>query len=164
MTDDQGRKTRAIVLVLGQESMKIRPATVTDHRVIKRIVKQAQINPTDLDWRRFVVAEEEDNILGVGQIKSHRDGSRELASIAVIPERQHQGIGGEIIQTLLNKDEGHLYLMCREELEPYYKRFGFQRQSPKDSTPYFRRMHRIVNAFLSQKLGVEIIIMKRDSS
>lgn len=142
--------------------MNIRSATATDQKTIKSIIRAARINPMDLDWRRFVVAEDEGQIVGVGQIKSHRDGSRELASIAVIPERQRQDIGSEIIRALLSKESATLYLMCREELEPYYARFGFRRVSSEGMTPHFRRMHRLANSFLARKIGVRIIVMKRD--
>ncbi len=144
--------------------MNIRSATATDQKTIKSIIRAAQINPMDLHWRHFVVAEEDGKILGVGQIKSHRDGSRELASIAVIPERQREGIGSEIIRALLNGERETLYLMCREELEPYYTRFGFRRGSSEGMTPYFRRMHRLANSFLARKIGVQIIVMKRDAA
>ena len=47
-------------------------------------------------WPNFVVAEDGGTIVGIGQVKTHGDGSRELASIAVIPARQSQGIGGRL--------------------------------------------------------------------
>ncbi len=144
--------------------IQIRPARESEQKEIERIVRAAHINPMDLDWRRFAVAEEDGRIIGVGQVKPHRDGSRELASIAVIPGRHGQGIGSEIIRALLSKESATLYLMCRNGLETYYARFGFRRLKPDEMTPYFRKMHRLANSFLARKIGVQIIVMKRDAA
>lgn len=142
--------------------MDIRPATAADQQTINHIIHDAHINPMDLDWRRFVVAEEDGRIAGVGQIKVHSDGSRELASIAVIPPRRGQGIAGEIIRTLMAKEDGTLYLTCRDSLESFYVRFGFRVITPKEMTPYFRRLHRLGSLFLSLAGRRErLLVMKR---
>src|ERR1700730_18130879 len=57
----------------------------------------------NLKWPNFVVAEDDGAIVGVGQIKSHGDGSRELASIAVVPARQGQGIARAGLEALLSR-------------------------------------------------------------
>src|ERR1700680_2288554 len=104
----------------------IRSATEADQATIRRLVKEAKINPMSLDWPNFVVAEDDGAIVGVGQVKTHGDGSRELASIAVVPARQGQGIGRGRIEALLAGEPGVvLYLTCRRELEGLYRRFGF---------------------------------------
>jgi N-acetylglutamate synthase-like GNAT family acetyltransferase len=108
-------------------SIPIRPATAADRSAIRAIVHAARLIPRDLDWRRFLVAEVDGQIVGVGQVKPHGDGSRELASLAVIPERQAQGIGGALIGALLARESGAIHLMCLDRLEPYYQRFGFRR-------------------------------------
>lgn len=61
----------------------IRPAVEADQPVIRAIIRAAFINRTGLDWRRFLLAEDQGRIVGVGQVKPHADGSRELASLAV---------------------------------------------------------------------------------
>lgn len=143
--------------------MNIRPATATDQKTIQHIIHDAGINPMSLDWHRFVIAEDDGAVVGIGQIKPHGDGSRELASIAVIPERQSQGIGGEIIRTLIEQERGPLYLTCRGQLETYYTRFGFRRVPRDEMTPYFRRIIRVVNIFTPIMRGVHIIVMRRDA-
>ena len=127
------------------------------------MIHEAGINPMSLDWRRFVIAQEDGAVVGIGQIKLHGDGSRELASLAVIPGRRGQGIGGEIIQTLLAREEGVLYLTCRDELEPYYTRFGFRKIARDEMPPYFRRIMRLAHVFMAlSRRGVQIIVMKRE--
>jgi N-acetylglutamate synthase-like GNAT family acetyltransferase len=91
------------------------------------IIHRARINPMGLNWRRFVVAEEVGRVVGAGQIKVHGDGTYELASIAVVPERQGAGVGSVIVQTLISRHEvrcdahhgGDLYLYCALRNESY---------------------------------------------
>ena len=144
-------------------ALAIRDAAVKDAATIRRIVRAANINPTGLDWPRFVVAEDGGEIVGVGQVKQHRDGTRELASIAVIPERQGKGIGSAIIRELLGRETGVVHLTCRSQLQGYYERFGFMRLEPREYPPYFARRMPMINAFL-RPFGIRITVMRRLSS
>jgi N-acetylglutamate synthase-like GNAT family acetyltransferase len=119
----------------------VRAATAADQPVIRRIVRQARINPTGLAWPRFVVAEADGQVVGTGQVKPHRDGSRELASIATVPLMQHRGVAREIIEALLAREQGALYLVCRAELVPFYERFGFRVAARRELPAMFRLMH-----------------------
>src|SRR6266540_3252707 len=92
----------------------IRPAVAADQSAIKMIVRAARINPTGLDWPRFLVAEESGGLIGVGQVKPHRDGSREVASIAVVPEWQGRGVGAAIVRGLVARENGVLHLRSEE--------------------------------------------------
>jgi N-acetylglutamate synthase-like GNAT family acetyltransferase len=139
----------------------IHPATQADQKTIERIIRDANINLMSLDWHRFLVAEEDGAIIGVGQIKPHDDGSRELASIAVIPERQRRGVASEIIRALLAREQGDLYLICRDELESFYARFGFYRIDSKEIPPYFRTIIRVISIF-ARVAGRRGIVMKRE--
>jgi N-acetylglutamate synthase-like GNAT family acetyltransferase len=150
-------------MVENEKPVIVRAATATDEPVIRAIVNQAGINPLGLTWPRFLVAEAQEKIIGIGQIKPHADGSRELASIAVIPAWQGQGIARTVIQRLLAQESGPLYLMCRPSLEPFYARFGFLRIEPETMPPYFRRLSRLVN-LAARLLGgrtAGVIVMKR---
>ena len=146
--------------------LTIRPAIQADHPTIRRLIAEARINRLSLNWPNFVVAEEDGAIVGVGQVKAHDDGSRELASIAVVPARQRQGIGRAIIETLLAREPGVvLYLTCRRELEDYYKRFGFQLLVPSEYPPYFRRIVPLVNAAMRLlRFGTQIVVMRREAA
>jgi N-acetylglutamate synthase-like GNAT family acetyltransferase len=135
-----------------------------DQVTIRRLVREANINPMGLDWPRFVVAEEGGAIVGVGQVKPHRDESRELASLAVVPALQGQGIGRAIIETLLAREPGVvLYLTCRRELEGFYERFGFRTLARAEYPPYFGRMVPLIN--LAMRLsGIRILVMRREAA
>lgn len=144
-------------------ALTIRVATEADQTMIRRLIKEAHLNPMSLDWPNFVVAEEEGAIVGVGQVKAHKDGSRELASIAVVPERQGQGIGRALIEMLLAREAGvAVHLTCRRELRGYYERFGFRRLEPGEYPPFFRRVVPLVNLFM-RVFGTRILVMRREA-
>src|SRR6266851_2737668 len=114
--------------------LNIRPATEGDQPTIRRLIKEANINRMNLHWPNFVVAEDDGVIVGVGQVKAHGDGSRELASIAVVPA-----------------------------LEGYYERFGFRRLEPAEYPPYFARMIPLINV-VARLFGTQILVMRREAA
>ncbi len=115
-----------------------------------------------LDWRRFLVAEKDGQVIGTGQIKAHGDGSRELASVAVIPPYRRHGIASAIVRELLARNTGTLYLFCRLPLETFYEPFGFRRIGRDEMPPYFRRMDGIATLFWKlARRQVQVIVMKR---
>lgn len=128
----------------------IRAAESGDQRVIRAIVRGARINPMNLDWRNFILAvDKEAEIIGCGQIKTHRDGTKELASIAVRQGWRKMGIASTIIRRLIDRTESHLWLVCRAELATFYLKFGFTVVEDKNEMPTkFRRM-RSVSRYLS---------------
>ena len=140
----------------------IRTATAADQFAIQMIVRAAWIYPRDLDWQRFLLAQWGQDIVGVGQIKPHNDGSRELASIAVVPEWQGNGVGGAVIRALLSRESGALHLMCDAAREHYYQRFGFRRLERPLMPPYFRRFMLIAPLVKLLSLNrIQLIVMGR---
>lgn len=125
-------------------SFHIRPAQRQDAPAIRALVRQVRINPSSLDWQRFWLAvDDDDRIIGCGQVKPHADGTRELASIAVRPEWRGQGIARALIERLLANNPPPLYLTCRARLEALYGRFGFIPVPPAELPLYFRRIWRV---------------------
>src|SRR5258708_19547036 len=97
----------------------IRPATQDDQPAIRRVIAEVHLPRMNLQWPNFVVVEEDREIVGMGQVKSHRDGSRELASIAVVPKRQGDGVGTALIDPLLGRYlPAVLHLPSRRHLHP----------------------------------------------
>lgn len=141
----------------------IRPASRNDFKEIRSLIHAVRINPTGLDWRHFLVATAPSGkLLGCGQIKTHTDGSHELASIAVRETARGRGIAREIIEALLARETARpLYLMCREGLELLYTKFGFQVITTDEMPPYFRRISHLVMTFQTNSLpGNRLIIMR----
>ena len=129
----------------------IRPACEADAAAIKHLIRSAGINPMDLDWRRFVVAvDEQGQVIATGQIKPHQKGAiLELASIAVMEEHRGEGLARAIIEYLLKDSPRPLYLTCRSKLEPFYQRFGFQAISYEEMPGFYRRLSRLANVFIT---------------
>jgi len=140
--------------------LTIREATERDQPTIRRIVREAKINPSSLSWPHFMVAEEDGEIVGTSQVKPHRDGSRELASIAVVPRLQKRGIGSRLIEAQLARETGTLYLTCRHQLQPYYERFGFSTIPRGEYPPYFSRMVPVFNR-IGRFFRIRIVVMRR---
>lgn len=143
--------------------MDIRKATAADARAIRKLIWQVRINPTRLDWQRFVVAvDEHGRLLGCGQVKPHSDGTREMASIAVQPEQQGRGIGRAIVERILADHALPLYLTCRSENESFYLKFGFQTLQPTAMPPYFRQIYGAAALLsrLSPRLGKMRVMVK----
>jgi len=140
-----------------------RPATEADQPRILGLIKEVRLPRMNLRWPNFVVAEEAGEMVGMGQVKSHGDGSRELASIAVVPARQGEGVGNAIIQALLAREPGVvLHLSCRRELEGYYERFGFKRLEPASYPPYFR-LTTLLFSRISPLFGIHLLVMRREA-
>ncbi len=143
--------------------MTIRPATEADGPVIRKLIREANLNRVSLKWPNFLVAEEDGSIVGAGQVRAHRDGTRELASIAVVPGRQGEGIGSAIIERLLAREGDRvLHLTCRSQLQTFYERFDFRVVGRAEYPSYYRRVLPLVNLFAS-RLGLRILVMRRDS-
>jgi amino-acid N-acetyltransferase len=125
-------------------NFSLRPALKTDFTSIKELIHLGEINPTGLDWKRFIVATNpEGEVIGCGQLKPHGQEILELASIAVHPKYRNQGVARAIIEDLLADRSHPLYLMCRSRLQPFYEKFGF-RAIPFDEMPrYFQRISKL---------------------
>jgi len=143
--------------------ISLRPAVANDAPHIRELVRTAQINPLGLDWQRFtVVLAANDEIVACGQIKPHRDGSHELASLVVDPAYRNQGIARILVERLIAIHEGDLYLMCRRSLGDFYKKLGFEPISNHEMPPYFRRVSRLASLVeLLQREGETLLVMRK---
>jgi len=142
----------------------IRPAIETDQPSIRGLIKEVRLPRMNVQWQNFLVAEDDGALVGVGQVKSHGDGSRELASIAIVPRRQGEHIGTALINALLAREPGVvLHLSCRRELEGYYERFSFRRLDLASYPPYFRRTTALATK-ISRLFGVHLIVMRREAA
>ncbi len=125
---------------MDRPGFQLRPARHEESASIRKLIWRVLINPTGLDWRRFWVAvDSQDRLLGCGQLKTHSDGSLELASIAVHPQYRGRGIAHAIVNQLLDRASRPLYLRCAAPMQAFYERFGFRAISPDEIPPSFRR-------------------------
>ena len=140
----------------------IRPARESEFHLIKDLIHLTGINPMGLDWKRFIVAVNDENqVLGIGQIKPHGQDVFEMASIAVYPEYRSQGIARAVIEYLLKDSPRPLYLTCISTLEPLYQKFGFQTISLDEMPRYFQRISRLANVvFTFANRDDRLLVMK----
>jgi N-acetylglutamate synthase-like GNAT family acetyltransferase len=108
------------------QSLTIRPATANDQATITALIRAARLNPRNLQWVNFLVAETQGMIVGIRQVKTHAAGSREVASGYVLPAYRRQGISRRLMEEILRREAGVLYLLCDHEWTAYYRQFGFQ--------------------------------------
>jgi N-acetylglutamate synthase-like GNAT family acetyltransferase len=148
-------------------ALMIRPARQEDQETILSYVRQAKINPRNLHWQNFLVAEEDHQIVGIRQVKVHAQGTREVASGFVLPEYRRQGISARLMKELLARETGPLYAMVNEKRAPYYEQFGFRRvevsQLPSDFLQEYR-IGRIVTSLMSifRKERIRIVPLKKE--
>lgn len=140
----------------------LRPARETDSSQIKELIHLVGINPMDLDWRRFIVAvNDQDEMIGCGQLKPHGKGILELASLAVYPEHRGKGIGRAMIEHLLKDSPRPLYLMCESSNGPLYEKFGFREISYEEMPRYFQRIAKLAGLVTTLARREErLLIMK----
>jgi N-acetylglutamate synthase-like GNAT family acetyltransferase len=146
-----------------REPVYIRRAAAADQAAIRAIVSAAGINPTGLHWPRFILAEAGGVVVGTAQLKPHRDGSVELASLAVVPARQGEGIAGALVRALLRGAAPPIYLTCASHLAAFYPRFGFRPLARAEMPRDLRRLHLLGNLFLAVRYrSLRLLVMRWD--
>jgi N-acetylglutamate synthase-like GNAT family acetyltransferase len=141
---------------------ELRSALQSDANQIKDLINSVGINPTGLDWKRFIVAVGENGqVIACGQVKPHSGNIRELASIAVHPEHRGEGIARAVIELLLRENQFPMYLMCMSHNRPIYEKFGFQAITGHQLPRYFLRVKKLfIIANMFRKSDEELLVMK----
>jgi N-acetylglutamate synthase-like GNAT family acetyltransferase len=141
------------------ETYIIRSAVAADEATIKSLIRAEQLDPLNVHWQNFLVAEEAGRIIGIGQIKPFR-GGRELGSLAVVADRRQSGVGGAIITTLIARERGPLLLFCLAFREPYYAKFGFHRCGLRDLRGELKLKYAL-GTVVTRLIGKRLIVMQR---
>jgi N-acetylglutamate synthase-like GNAT family acetyltransferase len=117
-----------------------------------------------LGWENFMVAvDERDALVGCGQEKTHEDGSRELASIAVVQRWRRHGVASHIVRELQARHGPPLWLTCRSRLTAFYEGFGFSEVTQHANLPpYFRKILRVARMFHWMAPGERLAVMVWD--
>ena len=114
----------------GVESTVRRAAHEEDQQVIGAMVRRARLNPADLRWERFVVAERDGHPVGVAQLRRHRDDTIELASLVVAPEVRRQGVAARMVDALLADERAPVYALIDRRYVEHFARWGFAPVDP----------------------------------
>jgi N-acetylglutamate synthase-like GNAT family acetyltransferase len=148
------------------ESYTIRSACASDEATIKALIRGEHLDPLNVHWQNFLVAEDADaaagRIIGIGQVKPYHSG-RELGSLVVVADRRQSGVGGAIIRALIERERGPLLLFCLAFREPYYAKFGFRRCGLRDLPGEFKVKYALGTIF-TRLVRYRLIAMKRPNS
>lgn len=141
---------------------EIRAAAETESTQIKNLIHEVGINPTGLDWRRFIVAVDgSGRVIGCGQVKPHGQDILELASIAVKEEHRGKSIARRIMERLLEQSPRPLYLMCMEHNGALYEKFGFRSIGMEEMPRYFHRIKKLFDVANAVRRAEEnLLVMK----
>ena len=140
----------------------LRSARESESVQIRTLIHSVGINPMGLDWKRFVVAvNDQDEIIGCGQLKPHGKEILELASIAVVPEHRGKGIARAIIEHLLEGSPRPLYLTCVSSNGSLYEKFGFVSLTHEEMPRYYQRLRKLAMALMHlSSRNDELLVMK----
>ena len=105
---------------------RIRRATADDQPIITRLVRRARLNPRGLDWHGFVIAEAGAVPVGVAQVRQHPDGSRELASLVVLPEYRGGSVAGRMVDALLADETDPVFTIIDRPYVQHFTRWDFR--------------------------------------
>ncbi|HZY41376.1 MAG TPA: GNAT family N-acetyltransferase [Anaerolineae bacterium] len=143
----------------GMSEFTIRPAQADEEPTIRSMIRAERLDPFNVHWPNFLVAEADERIIGVGQIKPYPNG-RELGSLVVMPEYRQNGAGGAIIHALIARESGPLMLFCLAFRERYYAKFGFRRIGLRDLPAAFKFKYALGSLF-TRLMRHRLIVMKR---
>jgi amino-acid N-acetyltransferase len=128
---------RHLSLHPGTGSIKLRRAQPSDavaiHTMLEQFVKQERLIPRTLDQvyrsiRDFVVAVEDDEVVGSGALRIYSDRMAEVAALAIAPRMQGHGVGRHIVEALLAEAEelGIPRIFALTTEEGFFHKLGFR--------------------------------------
>jgi N-acetylglutamate synthase-like GNAT family acetyltransferase len=142
---------------------EIRPARADEAATIRSMIRAERLDPFNVHWENFLVAEANGRIIGIGQIKPY-PGARELGSLVVAADQRKSGVGAAIIEALIAREGAHgaspLYLFCLAFREPYYGKFGFRSVTADDLPPALKSKYAL-GKFLTRLFRQRLIVMYR---
>jgi GNAT superfamily N-acetyltransferase len=144
------------------KQIRIEPAGREAQAKIRSMIRAGNLNPLGLDWRHFLLAiDPDDGIIGCVQVKVHRGGARELASLYVQPSWRRCKVGSRLVEMILDEQSPPLWLTCRKRLTGFYRRFGFIIvDQPREMPAYFRivwRLFKIIQVLGSFEAGLAVM-------
>lgn len=137
-------------------------AIIADEPQIRDILEKLDGDRADFNVNQFVVAKNKKEITGCVRIKVSFDGTLELASLAVLPEYQGQGIGSELIRKLLLSEPARpIFLLTSLDKEKFYQRFDFNVINPENLPEKLKNEYlHIINLPFAKNIQVIAMVLK----
>jgi N-acetylglutamate synthase-like GNAT family acetyltransferase len=147
----------------------VRRAQQQDQAAITAMIRQARLNPAGLQWPQFMVASDDQQIIGVAQVRPYPDGTRELASLAVAPAARGQGVATRLIDALLQTETGAVFTLVDRPFAEHFGRWAFQEIDPADLPRSLARVYRIGRvvttvASVLQRRKIRIVPLRRPAA
>lgn len=121
----------------------IRRANADDQPSIRALVRSERLNPCGLRFPNFMLATTEAGAIGAAQIRRHRDGSRELGSVVVLPAWRGRRVAIRLIDALLADEIGSVFAITGIPRVGPSARWGFQPIDPATAPAPIRFNYRM---------------------
>jgi ribosomal protein S18 acetylase RimI-like enzyme len=152
------------------DGFQFRSAIDNDVSSAKKILFQQAMNPLSVSKERLLVAFDESQnakpLLGFGQIRPLGEVYSELASLYVMPEHRKQGIGGALVEALLERHKAsssskRVCLLTLKPTAPFYETYGFHvaSESERKQLPSSIQLEFKAGTALSMFLGNDLVCM-----
>lgn len=106
--------------------ISISNAKSSDLSVIESLLKSVWGDTNNISCEQFVVAKDNNKLIGCVRIKRLDRDCLELASLAVLEEYRGKGIGNKLVKEILKKGKKRpVYLLCFLDRKNFYTNSGF---------------------------------------
>lgn len=159
--------SRAHEQVLLPNGVVVRAAKTSDVRGIRRLVDAYAVERRLLskatvtlyeDVQEFLVAVDGDEVVGCGALHVMWEDLGEIRTLAVAPERRHTGVGGILLELLIERarEIGLSRLFCLTFETEFFARHGFEAiaEAPV-STSVYEAMLESRDEGVAEMLGLE---------
>lgn len=102
--------------------MIIDKASSHEFDLIKKLIKEFELDDRDLQIQQFVVAKENDELIGFARIRKH-NGCDEFCSLGVLESHRFNGIAKLLVEARIKIATQPVYLVCI--IPDYFKKLGF---------------------------------------
>lgn len=105
--------------------MKFSLQKPTDKQFIEicKFIKEFELDNRDLRKEQFIVAVDNNKVLGFGRLRQHADCT-ELCSLGVVTPHRRKGIGKAIVNQLIKSTSITIFLVCI--IPDFFKPLGFR--------------------------------------